>query len=159
MTVFENELRKVRVLYPTADVRLFPVSDILRNQRVILQGKDQQVNRFVPKLLQECTYRLLLLLNVETGQSTDFKPAAIDLEDSILTPFKSIPKLRHDASRELAGDNSGVLLRGASELSLGPLPADISTPAFAWRMSQVREVLSQGYDRVSMKEDLELIQA
>ncbi len=138
------------MLYPPNDVKVFELDQILKNQRVVLQGKDNQINRYVPKVLKECVNRLMQLLHVDPGESTDFNPKAIDLEDSVLTPFRRIEKF--DASRDpdgfspaknrekfvskeraksklnndLHNDSSSVLIRNESAMSMVVAPLDAS---------------------------------
>jgi len=61
MHSFEKQLREYRMLYPHLGSSE-SLLDILKKQRLILQGEDANVHKYVPKVLTECVDRLRELL-------------------------------------------------------------------------------------------------
>ena len=61
---FEDYLKDVRLVYPHPDAPL-SIEAILKKQKIILQGKDADTHKHLPKVLNECLQRLRVLLDGE----------------------------------------------------------------------------------------------
>ena len=64
----------------------------MKKQRIILQGKDADTHKHIPKVLNECLKRLKILLNVSKSNENEMITSKDQtlfetLEDSILLPI------------------------------------------------------------------------
>ena len=75
MTHFFNFLHEARNLFPTHGISMH---EVLKRQRIILQGNDSDIHKHLPKVINESLIRLKELL----GQS---RVEAVSDEDSILS--------------------------------------------------------------------------
>ena len=52
---------------------VIPFKEVLRRQRLVLQGSDSNLNKFVPKVITECCKRLRVLLGKEAPEKAHFE--------------------------------------------------------------------------------------
>ena len=79
---FEKYLKNARMLYPTQNQSL---SSIIQKQRIILQGKDADRHKHLPKVLTECIKRLKALINENETINLLDSPEADGLqEDNVI---------------------------------------------------------------------------